>query len=62
MPVLESAGNYNARQEFGRVAIEKFKDQAYWLVGNTLDLTLFLKETEDRFLELVAKSRDWEKG
>ena len=60
MPILESDGNYSARQDFGKIAIEKFKDQAYWLVGNTLDLSLFLKETEDKFLAMVAKSRDWE--
>jgi hypothetical protein len=60
MPILESPGNYAARQEFAKIAIEKFKDQAYWLVGNTLDLTLLLKRTEDEFLALAAKSRDWE--
>jgi hypothetical protein len=62
MPILETPANYTARQEFAKIAIEKFKDQAYWLVGNTLDLTLLLKRTEDEFLALAAKSRDWENG
>jgi hypothetical protein len=29
MPILETPGNYTARQEFAKIAIEKFKDQAY---------------------------------